>query len=136
MDNKEQVIENKESENIEEVKEEVKEIKKEENKPEEIKDKQVTKNDFKNPDAFNNKEKILFEEEEEKESNPTGVLIIFVILIGSLFFLPMVDKLIYKNTGKNAYQNIFEEAQGIINQPNLDNRFYFETNQVRVIKVY
>ena len=44
-------------------------------------DKQVFDSNYKNPDAFNNKEKVLFEIEPEKESNPVGTLIIFAILI-------------------------------------------------------
>lgn len=102
----------------------------EETKEEKQTDRQVTRTDYKNPEAFNNKEKVLYEQEAEKESNPMGVLIIFGILILGILFLPLIDRIVYKNTGKNAYNNIFEDAQGVVNQPNLDNRYFFETNQV------
>lgn len=124
MDNKDQVNEVKPVGQTEEIKQV------EEKKEEKPKDKQVTKTDYKNPEAFNNKEKVLYEQEEEPDSNPTGVLIIFGVLILGILFLPLVDRVVYKNTGKNAYQNIFDDAQGVVNQPNLDNRFFFDTNQI------
>ena len=59
-------------------------------------EKQVVDTSFKNPDAFNSKEKVLFEVEPEKESNPVGTAIIFAILIFGLFMLPFAEKLFNK----------------------------------------
>lgn len=92
-------------------------------------DKQVFDSNYKNPDAFNNKEKVLFEIEPEKESNPVGTLIIFAILIVGLLFLPLADKLINRNK-TNIYTPIHNQAGEIINNNGLDNMFYFDTQQV------
>ena len=50
-------------------------------KKEDKNEKQVVDTSFKNPEAFNSKEKVLFEVEPEKESNPVGTAIIFGILL-------------------------------------------------------
>lgn len=92
-------------------------------------EKQVFDTKYKNPDAFNNKEKVLFEIEPEKESNPLGTLIIFAVLIVGLLFLPLADKLINRNK-TNIYTPIHNQAGEIINNNGLDNMFYFDTEQV------
>ena len=83
----------------------------------------------KNAEAFNSKEKVLFEIEPEKESNPMGTLIIFAVLGIGLLFLPLADKLINRGTGPSGNNNLLNTGQEIINNTGLTNVYYFEKEQ-------
>ena len=78
----------------------------------------------KNAEAFNSKEKVLFEIEPEKESNPIGTLIIFAVLGIGLLFLPLADKLINRGTGPSGNNNLINTGQEIINNTGLTNVYY------------
>ena len=83
----------------------------------------------KNAEAFNSKEKVLYEIKEEKESNPVGTLIIFAVLGIGLLFLPLADKLINRGTGPSGNNPLFDPSQEIINNTTLTNVYYFEKEQ-------
>lgn len=83
----------------------------------------------KNGEAFNSKEKVLFETEPEKESNPVGTAIIFAILGIGLLFLPLADKLIKRGSGPSGLNDIINTGQDIINNTSLTNVYYFEKEQ-------
>ena len=80
-------------------------------------------------DAFNSKEKVLFEIEPEKESNPMGTAIIFASLGIGLLFLPFADKLINRGTGPSGNNQHFNNNNEIINSTGLSNVYHFEKEQ-------
>ena len=92
-------------------------------------EKRVVDTSFKNPDAFNSKEKVLFEAEPEKESNPVGTAIIFGILLFGLFMLPFADKLINRPNQNPDYGEIYSGGEEVI-EDGLDDVFMFNTEQV------
>ena len=108
-----------------EVKPAVENVEQKENK----KKKKVVDTSFKNPDAFNSKEKVLFEVEPEKESNPVGTAIIFAILIFGLFMLPFAEKLFNKPNQNPDIGEIADTGEEIIDD-GLDDVFMFNTEQV------
>lgn len=111
------------------------EVQQEEKQPEKVEqkenknEKQVVDTSFKNPDAFNSKEKVLFEVEPEKESNPVGTAIIFGILLLGLFMLPFADKLINRPNQKPNIGEIVQTGEEIFDD-GLDDVFVFNSEQV------
>lgn len=92
-------------------------------------EKKVVDTTFKNPDAFNNKEKVLYELKPEKEGNPIGVAIIFIILLAGLFMLPFADRWLNKpNQNPPAPAPIPTEEE--TNDDGLDDTFVFNSEQV------
>lgn len=104
-----------------ELKQQAKEAKKRE--------KELKGSNYKNPEAFNSKEKVLFEAEEEKESNPLGTLIIFAILIVGLFMLPFAHKLLGTKTQKKDYSQVHSVGTNPVTQNKLPDKFVFDSNQ-------
>ena len=92
-------------------------------------EKKVVDTSFKNPDAFNSKEKVLFEVEPEKDSNPVGTAIIFAILILGLFMLPFADRWINKPGQNVNIGEIAQTGQEIFNN-DLEDVFIFNSEQV------
>lgn len=104
-----------------ELKQQAKEAKKRE--------KELKGSNYKNPEAFNSKEKVLFEAEEEKESNPLGTFIVFAILIVGLFMLPFAHKLLGTKPQKKDYSQVYNVGTVPVTQSNLPDKYVFDSNQ-------
>lgn len=104
-----------------ELKQQAKEAKKRE--------KELKGSNYKNPEAFNSKEKVLFEAEEEKESNPLGTFIVFAVLIVGLFMLPFAHKLLGTKTQKKDYAQVHSAGTLPVTQSDLPDKYVFDSNQ-------
>lgn len=80
----------------------------------------------KNPNAFNDQEKVIYEIKPEKEGNPIIVVIFFVLLLGTVFALPYVStKLNFDNENKPTSNNTPEEDD------EEESIYYFDKSSVR-----
>lgn len=79
----------------------------------------------KNPNAFNDKEKVIYEIKPEKEGSPIIVILFFILLLGTIFALPYVSKkLNFGNENFTAIDTPPEEDEE-------EEIYYFDKSSVR-----